>query len=57
MRAPTPAHKDLKGSVDKDTEFRPFFHAATGGGPLTSLPHRKNRPNGTACVSAITGFG
>ncbi|MCE8488387.1 hypothetical protein J9A10_03555 [Bacteroides thetaiotaomicron] len=51
MRAPTPAHKDLKGSVDKDTEFRPFFHAATGSGPLMSLPHRKNRPNGTACVS------
>ena len=29
MCAPTPAHKDLKGPVDKETESRPLLHAAT----------------------------
>ena len=32
---------------DKETEFHPLFHTATGNGILTSFPHRKNYPDGT----------
>ena len=50
MHAPTPAHKDLKGAVDKERNPA-AFHAATDSRILTSLLHGKNHPDGTICSS------